>query len=45
MRHALLTLLLLLVTGLPGYSDEGKVLVTMRQIGHELLLASTPLHG
>ena len=40
MRHAVLTLLLLLLTGLPGYSDGGKVLVTMRQIGHELLLAS-----
>lgn len=36
----MITVLLLLVAGLPGYSDEGKLLVTMRQIGHELLLAS-----
>lgn len=40
MRYAMITVLLLLVAGLPGYSDEGKLLVTMRQIGHELLLAS-----
>ena len=40
MRHVMLTVLLLLISGLPGYSDRGKVLVTMRQIGHELLLAS-----
>lgn len=36
----MLTVLFLLVTGLPGYSDGGKVLVTMRKIGHDLLLAS-----
>ncbi|WP_170139446.1 winged helix-turn-helix domain-containing protein [Larkinella arboricola] len=36
----ILTVLLLLVIGLPGYSDGGKVLVTLRKIGHELLLAS-----
>lgn len=41
MRHAILTLLLLLVIDLPGYSDGGKVLVTMRKIGHEVLLASS----
>ena len=40
MRHAILTVLLLLVIGLPGYSDGGKMLVTMRKIGHEVLLAS-----
>ena len=40
MRHAILTVLLLLFIGLPGYSDGGKVLVTMREIGHEVLLAS-----
>jgi len=40
MRHVMLIVLILLVTGLPGYSDGGKVLVTMRTIGHELLLAS-----
>lgn len=40
MRHAILTVLLLLFIGLPGYCDGGKVLVTMRKIGHELLLAS-----
>ncbi len=40
MRHAILTVLLLLFIGLPGYSDGRKVLVTMRKIGHEVLLAS-----
>ena len=40
MRHAILTVLLLLFIGLPGYSNGGKVLVTMREIGHEVLLAS-----
>lgn len=40
MRHAILTVLLLLFIGLPGYSDGGKVLVTMREIGHEVLLGS-----
>ncbi|MBC3788696.1 winged helix-turn-helix domain-containing protein [Spirosoma utsteinense] len=40
MRYLILTVFFLLVTGLPGYSDGEKVLVTMRQIGHELLLAS-----
>lgn len=40
MRHAILTVLLLLFTGLPGYSDGGKLLVTMRKIGHEVLLSS-----
>jgi DNA-binding response OmpR family regulator len=40
MRHVILAVLFLLVISLPGYSDEGKVLVTMRKIGHEVLLAS-----
>ncbi|PMD90730.1 transcriptional regulator [Siphonobacter sp. BAB-5405] len=40
MRHAILTLLLLLFIRLPGYSEGGKMLVTMRKVGHEVLLAS-----
>ena len=40
MRHAILIVLLLLLIDLPGFSDGGKVLVTMRKIGHEVLLAS-----
>lgn len=39
-RHTILTILLLLVISLPGYSDGRTVLVTMRKIGHEVLLAS-----
>lgn len=40
MRCLILTVFFLLVTGLPGYSDGGKLLVTMRGIGHEVLLSS-----
>jgi hypothetical protein len=40
MKNAIYTVLLLLLIDLPGYSDQGKVLVTMRQIGHDVLLAS-----
>ncbi|MFD1143598.1 winged helix-turn-helix domain-containing protein [Larkinella insperata] len=40
MRSVILTVLLLSVIGLPGYSYGGKVLVTMRKIGHEVLLSS-----
>ncbi|WP_420152759.1 winged helix-turn-helix domain-containing protein [Siphonobacter sp.] len=40
MRHVILTLLLLLFIRLPGYSEGGKMLVTMRKIGHEVLLNS-----
>lgn len=40
MRHAILTVLLLLFVRMPGYSEGGKMLVTMRKIGHEVLLAS-----
>ncbi|MDR6195097.1 winged helix-turn-helix domain-containing protein [Siphonobacter sp. SORGH_AS_0500] len=40
MRNVILTALLLLFPNLPGYCDEGKLLVTLRKIGHEVLLAS-----
>ncbi len=40
MRNVILTALLLLFINLPGYCDEGKLLVTLRKIGHEVLLAS-----
>ena len=40
MRNFILTSLLFLLTCVHGYGDGGKVLVTMRKIGHELLLAS-----
>ncbi|PRY47022.1 transcriptional regulator [Spirosoma oryzae] len=40
MRHAMIAVLLLLAMGLPGYSNGGNMVVTMRKIGHELLLAS-----
>lgn len=40
MRHTILTVLLLLVISLHGYSNGGTLLVTMRKIGHEVLLAS-----
>ncbi len=40
MRHVILTISLLLGVCRTGYSDGGKLLVTMRQIGHDLLLAS-----
>lgn len=40
MRNVILAVLLLLVISLPGYSDGGNVLVTMRKIGHDILLAS-----
>ncbi|GAB3756309.1 winged helix-turn-helix domain-containing protein [Spirosoma pomorum] len=40
MKNVIFTVLLLLLIDLPGYSDERDVLVTMRKIGHEVLLAS-----
>ncbi len=40
MRYVIRTVFLLLVIGLPGYSDGGNLLVTMRKIGHEVLLSS-----
>src|SRR4051812_33132368 len=43
MRNVILTPLLLLLLCLPGYSEtveRDKIFVTMRKIGHEVLLAS-----
>ncbi len=40
MRNVILTAWLLLLLQLPGYCEAGKILVTMRKIGHEVLLAS-----